>query len=155
MRELGAGSGELGARNGEPEGQEGGQAERSVSADPLLAFWAIGPGIDPAADLSRMAAVNREEDMALLEFCARQFEAFDATAWSHFPEAWNKQVAAAALCLALSAEDWFGHRVALERVAEALVPGREFPSLAREAKFDYARFGPMLKARLRHACPLS
>jgi hypothetical protein len=99
--------------------------------------------------------MTREADMALLEFCARQFENFDEAAWGDFRGAPREVVAAAVAYLALSEKSGFGHRVEMERVAEALAQGRDFAELARSARFDFARFGPMLEMRLRHACPLS
>lgn len=93
--------------------------------------------------------------MALLEFCAGQFENFDESAWFDFTGAPREAVAAAAAYLALSGKNGFRHKAALARVAESMEPGRDFVELARSARFDFARFGPMLEMRLRHACPLS
>lgn len=99
--------------------------------------------------------MSREADMALVEFCAVQFEDFDPSAWTEASGVPLGVLAAAASFLALAAPDWARHRRNLERVAETLAPGRDFPELARECRFDFLRFRSLLAARLLHACPLS
>lgn len=99
--------------------------------------------------------MSREGDMALIEFCAEQFEHFEPAAWLGFERVSRETLAAAAMFLALGVKDWAGRRESLEAVAEALAPGREFTELLRMTRFDFARFRSQLAVRLTHACPLS
>jgi hypothetical protein len=99
--------------------------------------------------------MNRDEDMALLEFCAAQHERFEAAAWAAGGIAGVPPDTLAAAALFLADTTWYGLSGELSRVAESLSPGASFPVLVRRTRFDFARFGPMLQMRLRHACPLS
>lgn len=96
--------------------------------------------------------MNRESEAALLDFCARQKDAFQEASWlGQAPLADRREMAA--VCLFLAGVDWYGHKPALVRLAQTLLDGAatSFEVLARAVRFDCLRFSSMLKRRLRHA----
>ena len=101
--------------------------------------------------------MTRAADHTLLEFCVEQHTRCDPNAWRELPARGvpADTAAAAALFLSASAARWYGHTENLRQAASLLAPGASFPALARHSRFDFARFGPMLRTRLRHARPLS
>lgn len=97
--------------------------------------------------------MDRNDELILLEFCAKQHAAFRQEDWRGGDRLSDETLAAAALFLAHT--NWFGQADALREVAERLAPALGFPELVRRTRFDFARFEGMLKMRLRHACALS
>lgn len=97
--------------------------------------------------------MDRNDELVLLEFCAKQHAAFRQEDWRGGDQLSDETLAAAALFLAHT--NWFGQAAALREVAERLATALGFPELVRRTRFDFARFEGMLKMQLRHACALS
>lgn len=96
--------------------------------------------------------MNRDSEAALLDFCARQKDAFREASWlGNAPLADRREMAA--VCLFLAGVDWYGHKTALAGLARTLQDGAATPFevLARAVRFDCLRFSSMLKRRIRHA----
>jgi hypothetical protein len=95
--------------------------------------------------------MTRDEEARLLDFCARQYGAFQEESWLNSPPAARAELAAA--CLFLGGVDWFGHRQQLVNLGSRLVKehGMTFSQLVSSISFDCARFSNLLKRRLGHA----
>ena len=96
--------------------------------------------------------MNRESEAALLDFCARQKNAFQESAWlQSAPLADRREMAV--VCLFLAGVDWYGHKQPLVHLAESLVAGSRaaYESLVRTVHFDCLRFSSLLKRRIGHA----
>ncbi len=99
--------------------------------------------------------MTRDTEARLIEFCVNQQDRFDADEWLDCDLVTRDELAAAALFLA--GVDWFGHREALNQVAETIKPGStsRAPDVLRQARFDCLRFSTMLRRELRHALAAS
>jgi hypothetical protein len=94
--------------------------------------------------------MNEQESVALAQFCADQYYAFDSRAWQR--RSLYDRNASTVAALYLSMTSWYGHEDELERVAaEALAlhaSGEDFRNNAQASSFDSARFSTMVRAEI-------
>jgi hypothetical protein len=95
--------------------------------------------------------MTRISEAQLIDFCVRQQEDFEASAWMNYPHLPKPELAAVALFLA--GMDWYGHGGALRGIAGPLEAGcvGHFAALAKRTGFDCGRFSNLLRRFLGHA----
>ncbi len=91
--------------------------------------------------------MNIQQTDALALFCAEQYYAFNADAWSR-PSTEDADAATVA-AMYLSMTSWYGHEDALERIAADArlthINGEEFRRASQSVGFDLARFSGMVR----------
>ena len=91
--------------------------------------------------------MNEQESVALAQFCADQYYAFDAHAW-HRRSKYDRNASTVA-AMYLSMTSWYGHESELERIAadaRALhASGEDFRRQAQTSDFDPGLFSSMVR----------
>ena len=94
--------------------------------------------------------MNEQESIALAQFCADQYYAFDARAWLRRSKYDRNASAVAAMYLSMTA--WYGHEDALARIAAdalALNSGsEEFHRSAQAGAFKPEIFAKMVRSEI-------
>ena len=95
-------------------------------------------------------AMNEQETVALAQFCADQYHAFDLRAWARRGQFDHNASTVAAMYLSMTS--WYGHEDELERIAadaRALHDsGEEFRRTAQANNFDPGLFSSMVRAEI-------
>lgn len=94
--------------------------------------------------------MNEQETVALAQFCADQYYAFDPRAWARRGQYDRNASTVAAMYLSMTS--WYGHESDLERIAadaRALyASGEEFRRTAQANTFDPKLFSSMVRAEI-------
>ena len=95
--------------------------------------------------------MNRESEEQLIAFCAHQKSAFQESAWLDSQIISRDEMAA--VCLFLSASDWYGHKQRLTVLADHFIggSGRLFTDMVSQLNFDCSRFSNMLRRKIHYA----
>lgn len=94
--------------------------------------------------------MNDQESVALAQFCADQYYAFDARAW-HRRSRYDRNASTVA-AMYLSMTTWYGHEAELERIAadaRALyASGEIFQRTVQTSDFDPALFSKLVHSEI-------
>ena len=86
--------------------------------------------------------MNQQESEALAQFCADQYDAFDARAWHRRSQ--HDRNASNVAAMYLSMTSWYGYGGSLRKIAEELHPGIAsggvFSEEMQAMDFDLTRF---------------
>ena len=94
--------------------------------------------------------MNQQESVALAQFCADQYFAFDSRAWAR--RSLYDRNASTVAAMYLSMTSWYGHEGELERIAAGAralhASGEEFRRTAQASDFDPGLFSSMVRAEI-------
>ncbi|MDF1814265.1 MAG: hypothetical protein P1V20_18820 [Verrucomicrobiales bacterium] len=94
--------------------------------------------------------MTRETEQALLNFCVRQRDQFEAAEWLKVPHPERDEFLAAVLFLA--GVDWYGYRNELVNIATQIEPESigHLSKVVGRTGFDLSRFSNSLRQQLKH-----
>ena len=94
--------------------------------------------------------MNEQESVALAQFCADQYYAFDAHAW-HRRSKYDRNASTVA-AMYLSMTSWYGHERELERIASVALAlhasGEEFQRTSQTSALNPELFSKMVRSEI-------